>query len=372
MNAPDDARRRLLAGAAGIAASAALSANARGTVRQASASGTAVSESTVNARRIVIDTDPGVDDALAIFLALRSPELRVEAVTAVAGNVPLELTLPNAIRLLEIAGRPDIPVAAGASRPLKRRLVTAAYVHGGNGLAGVDFPDPKTKPVVESAAQLIRRLISAAPGQISIVAIGPLTNVAQAFQDDPQLPGKVRSLTIMGGSLSGGNITPAAEFNSYVDPEAARIVYRAGVPITMVGLDVTRKAALSEEQVHALESAEGAVGRAAGRIMRATTEQVRRVGANSGKLLVHDAMAVASLIDPSLLTFQDVRVDVETEGELTAGETVGYRKSPMRRSAPRPDEPLVTDDAPFRPNSSVAMDVDAQRFLSLLVGRLTA
>jgi inosine-uridine nucleoside N-ribohydrolase len=326
----------------------------------------------VKERRIIIDADPGVDDALAIFLALRSPELKVEAVTPVAGNVPLEFTLQNTLRLLEIAGRPDIPVAAGASRPLKRALVTAAHVHGGNGLAGIDFGEPRKKPVSESAPQLIRRVISAEPGQISIVAIGPLTNLAQAFQDDPRLPSQVRSLTIMGGSLSGGNITPAAEFNSYVDPEAARIVYRSGVPITMVGLDVTRKAALSEEQVRALESAKGAVGPAAGRIMRATQEQVRRSGANGGKLLAHDAMAVASLIDPSLLTFQEVHVDVETEGELTAGETVGYRKSPMRRSAPRPGEPVVTDDAPFRPNARVAMDVDGDRFLSLLIGRLTA
>jgi inosine-uridine nucleoside N-ribohydrolase len=372
MKAIDDVRRRLLLSAGGVAAGAALRASARESLLGATAAGSSVAQSTVNRRRIIIDTDPGVDDALAIFLALRSPELKIEAVTPVAGNVPLELTLPNALRLLEIAGRPDIPVAAGASRPLKRRLVTAAYVHGGNGLAGVEFPEPKTKPVSESAPQLIRRIISKEPGQISIVAIGPLTNVAQAFQDDPRLPGQVRSLTIMGGSLSGGNITPAAEFNSYVDPEAARIVYRSGVPITMVGLDVTRKAALSEEQLQALESAKGSVGPAAGRIMRATLEQVRRVGANSGKLLIHDAMAVASLIDPSLLTYQDVHVDVETEGELTAGETVGYRKSPMRHSAPRPDEPLVTDDAPFHPNAKVATDVEAERFLTLLVGRLTA
>jgi len=369
---PDEVRRQLLAGAVGIAAGAAFPAGSRSESTTATASRTAAQDTAPQPRRIIIDTDPGVDDALAIFLALRSPELKVEAVTPVAGNVPLDLTLPNALKLLEIAGRSDIPVAAGASRPLKRQLITAAYVHGGNGLAGIEFPDPKTKPISESAPQLIHRIISKSPGEVSIVAIGPLTNLALAFQEDPQLASKVRSITIMGGSLSGGNITPAAEFNSYVDPEAARAVYHSGVPITMVGLDVTRKAVMSEEQVHALETANGAVGPAAGRIMRATLEQVRRVGANGGRLLIHDAMAVASLIDPSLVSLQDVCIDVETEGELTAGETVGYRKSPMRRSAPRPDEPVRIDDAPFRPNAKVALDVDSARFLSLLVGRLTA
>src|ERR1700688_3724623 len=155
----------------------------------------------VGPRRIIIDTDPGVDDALAIFLALKSPEVKVEAITPVAGNVPLDLTLPNALRLLEIAGRSDIPVAAGASSPLKRRLVTAAYVHGNNGLAGVEFPEPNTRPLAESAQQLIRRIVRESPGEVSIIAIGPLTNLALAFRDDPQLPSQVRSVTIMGGSL---------------------------------------------------------------------------------------------------------------------------------------------------------------------------
>ncbi|HXN27276.1 MAG TPA: nucleoside hydrolase, partial [Candidatus Acidoferrales bacterium] len=190
-------------------------------------------------RRIIIDTDPGIDDAMAIFLALRSPELKVEAITPVAGNVPLELTLPNALRLVEIAGRTDVPVAAGASHPLLRRLATAGHVHGVNGLAGVDFPEPKIKPVRETAPEIIRRIVRESPGEITVVAVGPLTNIALALRADPELASMIPVIAIMGGSLSGGNMTPAAEFNLYVDPEAARIVFDANIPLTMVGLDVT-------------------------------------------------------------------------------------------------------------------------------------
>jgi inosine-uridine nucleoside N-ribohydrolase len=353
----DHSRRQLLLGAVGLASGAALPTLARGGADTAP-------------RRIIIDTDPGIDDALAIFLALHSPEVKIEAITPVAGNVPLEFTLPNALKLLEIAGRTDIPVAAGASRPLERRLVTAAHVHGNNGLGGVEFPAPKIKPVAETASQLIRRIVHQSPGEVSIVAIGPLTNLALALREDGQLASQIRSITIMGGSLSGGNITPAAEFNSYVDPEAAQVVYRSGARITMVGLDVTRKVVLSEAQVHRLESSENPAGRAAGRIMRATLEQIRRRGIDGGQLLVHDALAVGCFIDPSFVELHDVHIEVETKGELTAGETVGYRKAPMRRSAPLASAP-ESDDPSFQANAKVALNVDSERFLSFLVDRLT-
>ena len=196
--------------------------------------------------RVIIDTDPGVDDALALLLAMRSPELRIEAITPVAGNVPLDLTLPNALRLVEIADRTDIPVAAGARTPLVRRLVTATYAHGENGLGGAVFPEPTTKPVATPAAEMIRQIVRKYPGEVTLITIGPLTNVATSINSDPELAGMVRGLVMMGGSLSGGNITPAAEFNVYVDPEAARIVFQSGIPITMVGLDVTRKTSLTD------------------------------------------------------------------------------------------------------------------------------
>src|ERR1700731_4374054 len=209
--------------------------------------------------RVIIDTDPGVDDALALLLAMRSPEVTIEAITAVAGNVPLELTLPNALRMVEIAGRTDIPVAAGAKAPLVRRLVTAAYAHGENGLGGAVFPEPKIKPIAEPAAQFIQQLVRKYPGEGTLITIGPLTNVATALNSDPELAAMVKSLVMMGGSLSGGNITPAAEFNVYVDPEAARVVFQSGISITMVGLDVTRRTSLTEDHVRKLEAAQNPV-----------------------------------------------------------------------------------------------------------------
>ena len=163
--------------------------------------------------RVIIDTDPGVDDALALLLAMRSPELRIEGITPVAGNVPLDFTLPNALRMVEIAGRTDIPVAAGAKAPMLRRLVTAAQVHGENGLGGAVFPEPTTKPVAEHAAEFIRKTIRKYPNEIILLTIGPLTNIGAALSSDPELAGMVPRLVMMGGSLSGGNVTPAAEFS---------------------------------------------------------------------------------------------------------------------------------------------------------------
>ena len=324
-------------------------------------------------RRIIIDTDPGIDDALAIFLALRSPELKVEAITPVAGNVPLDLTLPNALRLVEIAGRTDVPVAAGASHPLVRRLVTAGHVHGVNGLAGVEFPEPKIKPVRETAPELIRRIVRENPGEITIVAVGPLTNVALALRADPELAGMIPAITIMGGSLSGGNITPAAEFNLYVDPEAARIVFDSNVPLTVVGLDVTRKCLVNEQHIKQLEAANNPVSQAAGKILRATYERMRH-GGEVTDIALHDALAVASLIDHDVITRKDYYVEVETVGEWTAGQTLGYdghgpiRKSPpMETSAPEPPPAEI----PFKLNAQVAVGVDPGRFFRLLIPRLT-
>jgi inosine-uridine nucleoside N-ribohydrolase len=324
-------------------------------------------------RRIIIDTDPGVDDAMAIFLALRSPELKVEAITAVSGNVPLALTLPNALRLAEIAGRTDIPIAGGASLPLVRRLITAAYVHGENGLGGVDFAEPHLKPVAESATQLISRIVRANPGEITIVAVGPLTNIGTLLRSDPEIARMIPQIVIMGGSLSGGNITPAAEFNLYVDPEAARIVFDSGIPVTMVGLDVTEKVLLREEHVATLEHAQNPVSQAAGKIMRATLNRARK-GIDPTVIAMHDPLTVASLIDPQLLKLQDYYVEVETQGEFTAGMTVGYAHAPVRPSAPMTaaTAPQPEPDTSFHPNSKVAVGVEPDRFFKLLISRLTS
>jgi purine nucleosidase len=321
-------------------------------------------------QRIIIDTDPGVDDALAIFLALRSPQLKVEAITAVAGNVPLDLTLPNALRLVEIAGRTDVPVAAGASTPLTRQLVTAHDFHGDNGLAGVEFPSPKIRPAAESAGALIRRIVRGNPGEISIVAVGPLTNIAAVLRDDPGISRMIRRIVLMGGSFSGGNITPSAEFNMYVDPEAAQFVFGAGVPLTMVGLDVTRKVLLREEQIHKLEAGRNAASRAAAQIMRRTLDRVRKTK-EGATVAMHDPLTVAHLIDPRILSLKDYFVAVETSGEMTAGETVGYSQLPIRKSAPLTNSSKRLVDAPFRPNANVAVDVNPERFFRLFLERLT-
>ena len=339
--------------------------------------------------RVIIDTDPGVDDALALLLAIRSPELKIEGITAVAGNVPLELTLPNALRMVEIAGRRDIPVAAGAKAPLVRRLVTAAYAHGENGLGGAVFPEPKIKPVSEPAAEFIRQVVRKYPGEVTLITLGPQTNVATVLNSDPEIAAKVKSVVMMGGSLSGGNITPAAEFNVYVDPEAARIVFQSGIPITMVGLDVTRKTSLTEDHVRLLEAAQNPVSQAAAKIARNAINHNREQGFLVGPNM-HDSLAVAGFLDPSLLKWKQYYVDVETVGELTAGETLGYSPSPgdlrragmekqvgvtmpIRGSAPTlgstRTSPVLRDK--FVPNSNVAADVDSARFFDLLIGRLS-
>jgi purine nucleosidase len=322
--------------------------------------------------RIILDTDPGVDDAMAIFLAVRSPELKIEAITPVSGNVPLSSTLPNALKLLEIAGRTDIPVAAGAATPLIRHLVTAKYVHGNNGLGGVEFPAPKIQPVTETAAEIIRRIVRKNPGEITIVAVGPLTNIATVLKSDPSVATLIRSIVLMGGSLSGGNITPAAEFNFYVDPEAARIVFDSGIPITMVGLDVTHQVLLKEEHIRALEAAQNPISQAAAKIMRATFERMRK-GTDNTVVAMHDPLAVSHLIDPSILTLQDYFVQIETTGELTAGESVGYLRAPVRNSPPL-ETGLTFPDSPaadFKSNTKVAVKVDPDKFFRLLLSRLT-
>src|SRR5213076_68963 len=224
-------------------------------------------------------------DALALLLAMRSPELKIEAITPVAGNVPLELTLPNALRMVEIAGRTDIPVAAGAKAPLMRRLVSAAYAHGENGLGGAVFPEPKIKQVAEPAAEFIRHIVRKYPNEVTLITIGPLTNVATALNADPELAGMIKNLVMMGGSLSGGNITPAAEFNVYVDPEAARIVFQS------VGLDVTRKTALTETHVRQLESGQNPVSQAAAKIARNAITHNRQQGFAVHPHM-HDSLAV--------------------------------------------------------------------------------
>jgi inosine-uridine nucleoside N-ribohydrolase len=369
--------------------SSAIALAASGFTINAAANSPASGSNGVQPSRVIIDTDPGVDDALALLLAMRSPELKIEAITPVAGNVPLELTLPNALRLVEIAGRTDIPVAPGAKTPLVRRLVTATYAHGENGLGGAVFPEPKTKPISTPAAELICQLVRKYPGEVTLIPIGPLTNIATALNSDPEVAGMAKGIVMMGGSLSGGNITPAAEFNVYVDPEAARIVFQSGIPITMVGLDVTRKTSLTDEHVRVLEDAQNPASQAAAKIGRNAINHTRERGFLVGPNM-HDSLAVATFINPAIVKLQDYYVDVETTGELTAGATLGYspvagdlRRRPeaekeaalnyvIRGSAPTlaSTKTLPVLREKFVPNAKVAVDVDSAKFFELLIGRL--
>jgi len=326
-----------------------------------------------SAQKVIIDTDPGVDDAFALFLALRSRELNVLAVTAVAGKVPLSVTLPNALKLVKISGRADIPVTAGASSPLIRKLIDAAYAHGNNGLAGVDFPPARLRPVKEVASHLICRLVRENAGNIDILGIGPLTNIALALRQDPEIVSMVPSIVLMGGSLSGGNVTPAAEFNFYVDPEAASIVFDSGIPIRMEGLDVTRKVQLTEEHVGALRAGAGAISHAATRIAEGVIKIARNQNRAGGPHL-HDPLAVSALISTDVPSFEDYHVDIKTSGSFTAGESVGWKHPPLRHSSPlrAADEPENIATHLFKVNAKVATGVDSGKFLGMRISRLTA
>jgi len=387
-------RRQFVASSSALA----IGSLARSSWSRDSPAGAQGSSTSSGQHRVIIDTDPGYDDALALLFAMSSPELKIEAITAVSGNLPIEITLANSLRMVEIAGRTDIPVAGGPKTPLVRQGIFAPEGHGDNGLAGAEFPPPKVKPVDMPAAELIRSVVRKYPGEVTLLPIGPHTNIATALLADPALAGMIRGICMMGGSLSGGNITPAAEFNIYVDPEAARIVFHSGIPITMVGLDVTNRVVLTEEHVRTLEAGHTPVSQGAGKIARAVLEYWRKQGFVS-KPILFDEVAVAEFLDPKLLTLEDYYIDVETSGDITAGETVGY--SPihgedqrwLNPEAPRTGSrdpayyrpPDIRGSAPsiyrpgsssfftktYKPNAKVAVDVDVERFFRLFIGRLS-
>jgi len=300
---------------------------------------------------IVIDCDPGHDDAIAILLALASPEVELRGITTVAGNQTLDKTTRNALKVLELAGRTDIPVASGADRPLVRELRTAANVHGESGLDGPDLPEPTTRPVDADAVELLARLLE--PGVV-LVPTGPLTNVAQLIERHPEVTGGLERIVWMGGAIAEGNVTPAAEFNAFVDPEAAAIVFASGIPVTMIGLDVTHKALFTSRHAERLRGA-GAVGKAVAELADFFLEFHRQRYRFDGAP-IHDAMAVAHVIDPTLVETLECNVAIETASEYCDGRTVV-------------DRWLVTD----RPrNAQVGIDVDADRFLELLVERIAS
>jgi purine nucleosidase len=275
-------------------------------------------------RSVIIDTDPSPDDAVAFLVALASPlELDVLAVTTVAGNVPLPLTSKNARKALELAGRTGTPVYAGASAPLVRSLITAEHVHGRTGFDGYDLPEPVTRLADEFAPDAIIKLVmSRSAGEVTLCCLAPLTNIALALAKEPQLAGRLREIVIMGGAFSeGGNITPAAEFNIFVDPEAAQRVLDCGAPITMIPLDCTHQALTTEPRLDKLRSIGTPVAEAFYHLLKFNKifDQAK-YGWPGGPL--HDATVIAYLIAPELFSGRTVNVSVECASPLTLGMTV--------------------------------------------------
>ena len=275
------------------------------------------------ARKIIIDTDPGQDDALAILLALGSPELDVLGITCVAGNVPLPLTIRNAQLVCELAGRRDIKIFAGCGRPMVRDLVTAEAVHGQTGLDGPDWDEP-TMGVQDMHAVdwLVEVLMAADDGEITLCPVGPITNVAMAMVREPRIIPKIAEIVTMGGGFFvGGNTTPVAEFNVYVDPHAADVMYRSGVPIVTMPLDVTHKALMSPEWIESVRAIGGDVGdKTAAMLSFYGRYDIERYNERGGPL--HDPATIAYLLNPDLYGGKDVFVEVETHSELTMGMTV--------------------------------------------------
>jgi purine nucleosidase len=273
--------------------------------------------------RIIIDTDPGQDDAIAILAALASPEIEVLGICSVAGNVPLALTTRNALKICELAGRTDVPVHAGAVAPLRRPLVTAEEVHGETGLNGPDLPAPRMEPAAQHAVDFIIETLRREPaGTVTLCALGPMTNLALAFEQAPDVVPRVARIVAMGGGRSeGGNITPVAEFNIYADPDAAKAVLASGVPIVLHPLDVTHRAVTSGHRIAAFRGLGTRVGSAVAELLAfAQAFDMERYGTDGGPL--HDPNVIAFLIRPEIYRGRFVNVEVETESELTMGQTV--------------------------------------------------
>jgi purine nucleosidase len=310
-------------------------------------------------QKIILDTDPGIDDALALFLALASPELQLEAITTVSGNVSVEHTTRNALTLLELAGRADIPVARGSERALVVSLARADDVHGGNGLGDVLLPGPGIAPLARHAVDVICEKVLAAPGEITLVAVGPLTNLALAVRREPRLVQAVREVVIMGGALRvPGNITPASEFNIFADPHAAHVVLHAGWPIRLVTLDTTTRTLLPRADAVRLATNDHPVTV----LMKKMIDYYCDIfGGARGltSLQMHDPLCLAAAFRPDLLTWEQAYVDVELAGTLTLGETVGY--------FPRPGSPF-----PYTPNVLASVDVDSASFIQLYVDRIAS
>jgi purine nucleosidase len=305
-------------------------------------------------KRIIIDTDPGVDDALTFLLALASPEIQLEALTITQGNVTVERGTRNALAVLEFLGASHIPVAQGASLPMVGPLLASDLVHGASGLGNAKLPEPETKPVSQHAIDYLIERFLAEPGEISLFAIGPLTNVALAIRKKPRFASAVKELVIMGGSIrEGGNITPQAEFNVYADPHAAHVVFHSGIPITLIPLDATHKCILTREQIQTLNKLNTPISRF---IVDATAVYVNFTESKTGVkgCALHDPLTLATVIAPELLTLEEHYVDVD----ISSGPSMGSTFADFFGNTGKPV------------NMKVALDVRGEEFVELFLQRM--
>jgi inosine-uridine nucleoside N-ribohydrolase len=301
---------------------------------------------------VILDCDPGHDDAIALLLALASPELELLGITTTHGNQTLDKTTANALRVLEFAGRGDVPVAAGADRPLVREHYVAAYVHGETGLDGPALPAPQGAPVDQHAVDFIAEQVLASERAVTLVPTGPLTNVALFLARHAEAAARVERIVLMGGAIAEGNVTPAAEFNIWADPEAAHRVFSSGLDVTMIGLDVTHKALVRETETERLRNA-GRVGKMVAELLDFYVLFHRRQYGWDGSP-IHDAVAVAHVVRRDLVQTLERGVKIDTGGELSRGRTY---VDLWRR-------------AEWEPNARVGVDIDAAGFLEFLLGRL--
>ena len=304
---------------------------------------------------LILDCDPGIDDAVAILLALASPEIDLLALTTVAGNVPLARTTANGLRVLELAGRGDVPLAAGADRPLVHpRASGSEETHGETGLDGSGLPEPTLAPVGEHAVELIARLALERPGEVTLAAVGPLTNVALLAALRPEAFAALRRIVVMGGAATGGNMSPYAEFNVWFDPEAAERVLQSGQDVTLVGLDVTRQAILRAADIDAIEALPGIGPAVAGMLRFYMRKHVDWYGEEI--VYQHDSLAVAQVVDAAVLATTPCHVEVDTGPGPSRGATLVDRLGVFGGA----------------PNAHWAETVDVERFRALLLGRLAA
>ncbi|EPU3917133.1 TPA: pyrimidine-specific ribonucleoside hydrolase RihA [Aeromonas hydrophila] len=305
---------------------------------------------------VILDCDPGHDDAIALILALASPELKVLAVTTSAGNQTPDKTLNNALRILTLLGRDDIPVAAGAPKPLARELIIADNVHGESGLDGPTLPDPAFAPVAMTALELMAKCLRESPEPVTLVPTGPLTNIALLLAAHPELKAKIARIVLMGGAAGPGNWTPAAEFNIYVDPEAADMVFKSGLPITMCGLDVTHEAQVMDEDIERVRAITNPVAQCVAGLLDFFMIYHRDPKWGFAGAPLHDPCTIAWLLAPALFHGVECRVDIETGGTHTSGMTVVDRYGLTGKAA----------------NALVLLGLDRAGFIDLLVTRLRA